>query len=155
MTRAPNHKKEVSVATVVIGLDSGDSSTRAVQFALERHKSEDFALVLVHIINWSPFSFNTPEENDSRHARRQAEIAAADEQIIDPMQVLVKEAGMTAESVVRHGNPSESLVAVATEHEACHIIIGRAGDSGLRAHVFGSVVSRLVQHAPVPVTVVP
>ncbi len=143
------------MATVVIGVDDSPASRRAVEFAIERYKVESFALVLVHIINWSPFSFNTPEENEHRHARREAELEAAFEQVITPMKLLAEGAGMAPTIVVRHGNPADGLIGVSREQQADHIIVGRAGERGLREHVFGSVASRLVQHAPVPVTVVP
>lgn len=144
------------MSTIVIGVDNGEASTRAVQFALDRTQGlNDLDLLLVHVIHWSPYSFNTPTENEERHGRREGEIAAAREQVIDPMLAIVTEAGRAAETVITHGNPSEAMIDIATEHEGIHIILGRTGDSGLREQVFGSVASRIVQHSPVPVTVVP
>lgn len=143
------------MATVLIGVDNSDSSTRAVEFALERASAENLQIVVAHVIHWSPFSFNTPTENEERHGRKNAEIEAAQEQVIAPMVAIVEAAGAKATTQVRHGNPSETLVDIAAEVGANHIVVGRTGDSGLREAIFGSVVMKLVHTSPLPVTVVP
>ncbi len=143
------------MAIVLIGVDNSEASTRAVEFALERANAEDLQLVVAHVINWSPFSFNTPTENEERSARRSSEIAAAEEQVIAPMVAVVEAAGRTSKTEIRHGNPSETLIDIAEDLGASHIIVGRTGDSGLREAIFGSVVMRLVHTSPFPVTVVP
>lgn len=143
------------MAIVLIGVDNSDASTRAVEFALDRAAAEDLQFVIAHVINWSPFSFNTPTENEERHGRKEAETTAAHDQVIAPMVSLVEAAGRTATAEIRHGNPSETLIDLAQEAGATHIIVGRTGDSGLREAIFGSVVMRLVHSSPLPVTVVP
>ncbi|GAB95708.1 nucleotide-binding universal stress UspA family protein [Kineosphaera limosa] len=140
---------------VIVGVDRGDASTRALRFAVDVARAEDLSLILAYVINWSPFSFSTPSDNEQRHARREQELVTAREQIIEPMTKIVEEAGLSAQTEVQHGHPSETLVDLAYKHDASHIIVGRTGDSGLRGTVFGSTASRLVQHSPVPVTVVP
>jgi len=44
---------------------------------------------------------------------------------------------------------------LAAEHGAIQIVVGKIGASGLKSLIFGSVTSKLVQLASVPVTVVP
>ena len=141
--------------TVVIGVDNSAASTRAVEFALRRATREDLTLVLAHVINWSAFSFNTPTENEQRHIRRQEEIKAAEAQVVRPMREMVEKAGVPVTTEIRHGHPAESIIDLAEEKGAEHIIVGRTGDSGIREQLFGSVALRLIHTAPVPVTVVP
>jgi nucleotide-binding universal stress UspA family protein len=141
--------------TVVVGVDNSDVSTRAVEFAVERARRNEWKVVLVHVIPWTPYSFTTPSENDHRHRERQREIDAATEQILAPMSEIAEKGGVPHEALVHHGKPSETILDIAEEHSAVHIIVGRTGDSGLREAIFGSVASRLVQHAKIPVTVVP
>lgn len=109
----------------------------------------------MHVIPWSPFSFQAPAENDRRHSECEEEIDAARAQIVTPMVELTAKTAVPVDTVIRHGNPSDELIDLATAHEAGHLYVGRTGDSGLRVSFFGSVASRLVQHAPIPVTVVP
>ena len=141
--------------TVLVGVDRSDSSTRAVRLALQWAKASDQGLLIVHVIPWSPFSFQTPSENEYRHAQRESEIAAAEEQVIAPMTKLAEGSEVPLATLVRHGSPSDELIELAESHDATHLLVGRTGDSGLRVSVFGSVASRLVQHAPIAVTVVP
>ncbi|MBM6404442.1 universal stress protein [Phycicoccus sp. CSK15P-2] len=141
--------------TVVVGVDNSDVSTRAVEFAVERAQKNDWKVVLVHVVPWSPYSFTTPSENEHRHRERESEISAAQEQILVPMAAIAEEAGVSHEALVKHGKPSDTMSDIADEVGAVHLIVGRTGDGGLREAVFGSVASRLVQQAKIPVTVVP
>ncbi|MEO5608324.1 MAG: universal stress protein [Ornithinibacter sp.] len=141
--------------TIVVGVDNSETSTRAVEFAVARAQVNQWKIVLAHVIPWSPFSFQTPNENEHRSREKKREIAAANEQILDPMAAIAEKGGVAFEKVVRHGKPSETLLELCDEVKAVHVIVGRTGDSGLREAVFGSVASRLAQHANVPVTVVP
>lgn len=141
--------------TVVVGVDNSDASTRAVEFAVDRAKRNSWKVVLVHVIPWTPYSFQTPAENEHRHREKAREIEAATEQVLVPMAAIAESGGVPHTEMVRHGKPSETISDIAADTSAVHIIVGRTGDSGLREAVFGSVASRLVQHAHVPVTVVP
>ena len=57
--------------------------------------------------------------------------------------------------VASRGHPFEVLSELAADGGHDAIIVGRTGESNLKTVIFGSTASRLVQHAPVPVVVVP
>ncbi|PID96768.1 MAG: universal stress protein [Actinomycetales bacterium] len=141
--------------SVLVGVDNSDVSTRAVEFAIARAKSNQWKVVLTHVIPWSPFSFTTPSENEHRHQAKEAELVAARDQIMAPMEAIAEQAGVPFESVIRHGQPADTILDIAEEHDVVHIVVGRTGDSGFRTAIFGSVASRLAHGANVPVTVVP
>lgn len=141
--------------TVLVGVDQGEASTRAVEFATDRALRNGWKVLLVHVINWSPYTVMSNEDNAERHTRRQEEISFAQDHVIAPMLAIVEAAGVPVETVIRHGRPSDTILDLAATHDVVHIIVGRLGDAGLREAIFGSVASRLVQHADVPVTVVP
>ncbi len=143
------------MSEVLVGVDGSEHSRRAVEFALARTQERSGSMVLVHVIPWSPFSFNTPTENEHRHAQKAAEIAAANEQVIDPLAALVREAGVPVEIVVTHGDPVDMIIKITADRKSDHIVLGRTGDSRVRQAIFGSTPGHLVQEAPVPVTVVP
>jgi nucleotide-binding universal stress UspA family protein len=63
--------------------------------------------------------------------------------------------GLNVRGLVRHGHVADTLNTLAKENGVTNIIVGRQGTSMLKAHVFGSVGSRLVQIADCAVTVVP
>jgi nucleotide-binding universal stress UspA family protein len=111
--------------------------------------------VAAYVIEWSPYTFNTPEENEQRHKRREEEIERARTQVLDPLVATLRSSGLEVEGVVRHGHAAQVLSDLAVEHGAAQIFIGRRGISKIAALLFGSVAGSLVQVSPVPVTVVP
>lgn len=140
---------------LMVGVDGSDCCHRAVEFAASRAKASGTRLVVAFVIEWSPYTFNTPEENEVRHKRREEEIERARTKVLNPLLEKLRAEGIEAEGVVRHGHAAEVLIALAKEYDAIQIIIGRLGQSKLRSLLFGSVAGSLVQIAPVPVTVVP
>lgn len=139
----------------LVGIDNSDCSRRALEFARQRAQIMKARLVVAFVIEWSPYTFNTPEENEQRHQRREEEISIATSSVLAPTLQALKDAGIETEGVVRHGNVADVLGSIATEHDATQIVVGRIGSSGLKSLIFGSVTSKLVQVAKVPVTVVP
>lgn len=140
---------------VLVGVDRSEASRRAVEFAAERARLLGRDLLLVHVIPWSPFSFTTPTENEHRHTQREIEITAATEQVIEPLGQVIIDAGVKVRTLVRHGDPVDTIIELASREQCDQIVLGRTGDSSVRQKIFGSYPAQLVQEAPVPVTVVP
>jgi nucleotide-binding universal stress UspA family protein len=140
---------------LLVGTDCSDCSQRAVDYAANWAKLADSHLFVVHVIQWSPYTFNTPQENEERHKRREDELDRARSQILNPILEDLLGKGVDAEGVVRHGHPAETLSSLAEELNATNIIIGRKGQSRIKTKLFGSVASTLVQISAQPVTVVP
>ena len=139
----------------LVGVDCSTCGSRALEYAADRAAGNQATLLIAHVIEWSPFSFSTPQENEERHKRREEEIHRAQSEIIDPILDELNEKGVQAEGVVRHGHVAETLISIARENDATNIMIGRHGSSKLEARLFGSVANTLVQIADRPVTVVP
>ncbi|MDJ0947285.1 MAG: universal stress protein [Alphaproteobacteria bacterium] len=140
---------------MLVGIDGSEGGRRAADFAAERAKAGKARLVVAYVIEWSPYTFNTPEENEMRHKRREEEIERATSEVLDPQVAELKKTGLQVEGMVRHGHAAEVLSSLAKETGACQIFIGRKGLSKLQMMLFGSVAGSLVQISPVPVTVVP
>jgi len=139
----------------LVGIDCSECSTRALEYAARLAEKSKLQLIVVHVIDWSPFTFNTPKENEVRHQRREAELERAHEEIVDPVVSKLRDQGIYARGVIRHGHPAETISYVAREFGATNIIIGKTGSSRLKTQIFGSVANTLVQISEVPVTVVP
>jgi nucleotide-binding universal stress UspA family protein len=139
----------------LVGIDCSECSTRALEYAARLAEKSKLQLIVVHVIDWSPFTFNTPKENEVRHQRREAELERAHEEIVDPVVSKLRDQGIYARGVIRHGHPAETISSVAREFGATNIIIGKTGSSRLKTQIFGSVANTLVQISEVPVTVVP
>jgi len=142
-------------AKIVIGLDGTDTGERALAFAKDLAARMDACeLIAIYVIEWSPFTFQTAEENAQRHKRREEEIALATSRIVDPAIAALTDAGFKATGLVRHGDVAETLNRLTVENGASQIIVGRGSSDGFAKRVFGSSTQSLVMHADVPVTVV-
>jgi len=139
----------------VVGYDGSVSSRRALEFATDRARAQGGTIVLVHVLEWSPYSFLTPGELEERHKRRREEMARAEEAIMTTVVAELKDAGVPVETMGRYGNIAELLGKIAKDINAVQIVIGRDGQSAIGARVFGSVAGALVQTSPVPCTIVP
>ncbi len=140
---------------IVIGLDGTDTGERALTFAKDlASKIGDCELVAIYVIEWSPFTFQTAEENAQRHKRREEEIALATSRVVQPAVTQLEKDGFKATGMVRHGDVAETLNRMTVELGAVQIIVGRASSDGFAKRIFGSSTQNLVMHADVPVTVV-
>ena len=138
----------------VVAHDGDDDSV--LDFAIERAKKVGAAVHIVHILEWSPYSFLTPEEIEERHARRTGELARAKEAIITPAVDRAKSAGVDAVTTdLRYGSVPELVAEIAKDKAATLLFVGRSGGSAISARVFGSVPIALAQISAVPVVVVP
>ena len=141
--------------TLIVGLDGGPSGERALAHAKRiARMATEAELVLVTVIEWSPFRFQSAEENEQRHKRREEELGIAREKILDPAVKAATGEGFAARGIARHGKVAELLNRVALEEHADQIVVARASTDGMLARVFGSATANLVMGASVPVTVV-
>ena len=138
----------------VVGYDGADAANRAVEYASDRAKKSGARVHLVNVLEWSPYSFHTPEELAERHKRREEEISRANS-AVEPIAEELKKDGVNATSEVRHGNAGELLCEIAKDLGAAQIVIGRTGDSTLTQRLLGGLAFTLAHAAPVPVTIVP
>ena len=141
--------------TLVIGLDGHGSGERALAYG--RRLAEligDCELLVAYIVEWSPYSFQTPEENAERHKRREEEISTAMSRVVDPAVKGLSDAGVKARGIVRHGDVAGALNTISEEEKADQIIVSRSSEGGFAKRFFGSSTSNLVMSASVPVTVV-
>ncbi len=140
---------------LIIGLDGHSSGDRALSFGEKlANLIGDCELVIVYVIEWSPFSFQTPEENAERHKRRDEEITMATGRIIAPALEKLSASGIKGSGIVRHGDVSQTIIDIAEEEKADQIIVARTSEGGFANRIFGSSTSNLVMGANVPVTVV-
>lgn len=146
----------MSQTTLIVGLDGSDAGKRVLDFAKTRAKLiGNCQIVLVYVIEWSPFSFQTAEENEKRHVRREEELVLARERILTPALEAAESEGLTVEGIVLHGDVADILESLAKKHDASQIIVGRVGQRGLKERLFGGVTGRLVAASSVPITIIP
>lgn len=139
----------------VVGYDGSAASRRALDFAVDRAVAQGGSIVIAHVLEWSPYSFLTPNEVEERHARRKEELARAESQLMDPIVEEYSGKGAEVEGTIKYGKIVDVLCDIASDSGATQVFVGRDGESSLSSRVFGSVASSLAQSAPVPCTIVP
>jgi nucleotide-binding universal stress UspA family protein len=140
---------------LVVGLDGHETGERALAYAQNlAGLIGDCEILVAYIIEWSPYSFQTAEENAQRHKRREEEISTAKERIINPAIKKLSDAGLKTQGVVRHGDVATALNDISKENGAQQIVVARSSEGGFTKRIFGSATSNLVMSASVPVTVV-
>lgn len=139
----------------VVAYEGGTDDSNVLSHAIAQAKKVGATLHIVHILEWSPYRFLTPEELEERHVRRKKELDRAKLAIIDPAVAVATQAGVNAVGELRYGNVVDLIVKIATESRASTIFVGRSGSQSVAARIFGSVPMGLAQVAPVPTVIVP
>ncbi len=139
----------------VVGVDGSEGSVRAVQYAVDQASKINAVVKIIHVLEWSPYTFLTNEELAERHKRRKEELERAKTAIIDLVVTKINEQGVSIEGEVRYGHVAEQMQHYCEEIGASHMYIGRHGGGAISTRIFGSVPSALVQISNIPITVVP
>lgn len=71
--------------TFIVGIDGSDCARRAAEFAARRARTAGARVVLLGVVEWSRYSFYTPEELETRARDRSAEIARVSTQVLGPL----------------------------------------------------------------------
>lgn len=134
---------------------AGVACSRAAVFVAERARAERGPSSSLTSCRGRRSAPPRIEDNERRHPTREAELARGKRDIAAPAAEAIRAVGVDVRTVVRHGHPAQTLCDLAEEHGVTQLVVGRTGETRLRAALFGSVPSSLVQISPVPVTVVP
>lgn len=141
--------------TFVVAFDGSPAGRRAASFAADQAKAAGAKLLVVHVLEWSPYSFLTPDEIAERHARRAEELARAESAILAPLAKELATSGVPVETSIKYGHVADTICDIAKSVDAAQIFIGRTGTAGVVNRLFGSVAGTLAQQAPAPCTIVP
>ncbi len=134
---------------LVVGFDASPPAIRAARLAVELARGGRARLWLVFAQQIDPRLAEPRTEEMVSTPVRAARKA---------MESLIREArnaGVEAEAIVREGDPAGAILAAAREFNAGMILVGTRGLGAAARVLLGSVSSRLVAEASVPVTVVP
>jgi nucleotide-binding universal stress UspA family protein len=145
--------------TILAAADGSASADRAVCFAAALAKSCQVKLVLVSVA-----------EPNLRMARDSGLKAMLETEAITVGEFLENESrmaltdlksraekiyGSSIGMIARVGEPADTIIALAAEHDDPVIVVGRRGRGQLAGLLLGSVSQKLVTHAPCAVLVVP
>ena len=101
----------------VVAYESDDDAG-LLAYAIDRATKDGATLKIVHILEWSPYKFLTPQEIEERHTRRKQEMLRAQEIIIDPAVEKARKAGIEATGELRYGTVVEQIADIAARSSA-------------------------------------
>jgi len=134
--------------TIVVGVDFSARSATAARWAIEHAGKLGAEVLLVHVVHdpgAAPGSYQT--------ALPSGLVRSMEDAATEMMAAFVADLAPVRTRVVV-GLPVTRLIEVAVAEEASMLVVGNQGRSALARLVLGSKATRLVQLAPMPVTVV-
>ena len=133
---------------IVVAVDFEKASLKALEVAKELGRAMGAEVVIAHVYQVPMFTY--PGLEPALLPTFNAEISTAAKRAVEELSAL--HGGLRA--MLREGDPSTELLAVANELKAKMLVMGTHGRSGI-AHLFlGSVAERVMRHSTIPVLTV-
>jgi nucleotide-binding universal stress UspA family protein len=133
---------------LVVAVDGSDGAARAVRLVADLAPRLGAEVLVVHALGLlTQAADGAPMPAQTHRSEAQAML----EQWADPLA----EAGVDFRCEVVDGNPVDSVLRAASDADAAMIVVGKRADVGLPGLQLGSTSAQLVQHAHLPVIVVP
>ncbi|MGE0878217.1 MAG: universal stress protein, partial [Acidimicrobiia bacterium] len=136
---------------IVVGIDGSESSTAALQWALDEAQVRSATVKAVRV-------WRMPYVGDFAGPAVAAvdpnELADANRELLDSVvdAALATRSDITVERVVRDGNPAAELADEAADADL--LVVGSRGRGGFAELMLGSVSHQVAAHAPCPVAIV-
>lgn len=128
---------------LVVPIDFSASSTRAALAVTQLPPEAVGTVVLVHVVDPSVSA------EQFELAKQGAEFQLAS------LCTMLTEAGMTAQCVVRKGEPTKTILAELKAQGATGVVTGTRGHTGFQEAVLGSTSMALIRQGSCPVMIVP
>jgi nucleotide-binding universal stress UspA family protein len=129
-------------SSIVVGTDGSDTATQAVREAVDMAAALGARLELVSA--YAP----VPEQ------RLRSERRDAPEDVLAQAADIAREAGVSATTHARQGDPADAILDVAEELGADLLVVGNKGMTGAKRFLLGSVPNKVSHHSPCSVLIV-
>jgi nucleotide-binding universal stress UspA family protein len=134
---------------ILVPIDGSANSLRALKFAAERFRElRHVQLLLLNVQPRMPPSRHVRPAMIKEHQQRMSEEA------LEPARALAGRLGVMFDCYARVGNAAEVIASFATRTRCAEIIMGTRGLGRVRGLMLGSVTTKVIHLASVPVTLV-
>ncbi len=137
---------------ILLPVDGSPAALYAVRHALQLVQQGLQASFVLANVQPSANLYEVMTAHDPDVIREVRGAAGAD--LLAPAEALLQAAGVEFESEVAGGEPEHLIVEIAERYGCDAIVMGARGMGDWQAALLGSVSQDVVQHSPVPVTVV-
>lgn len=137
---------------VLVPLDGSPLADAALVNALDTFDCRTTVLNVVTPLDESMSEGGVLDPNETRRARARERADA----VIDDAKRRAAKADRSVETVVKTGDPAETILAYVEDHDVDHVVMGSHGGerNELARRLLGTVATAVVSEAPVSVTVV-
>ena len=140
--------------TYLTAIELSSISPKVVEYAAQMATQSDSRLVILHVVELAPI--RDPESDIVTHSMSMEsqdlkDIKSQLEQVATPL----RDNGLDVETVVRVGIPADEIMKQAKAIDAIMVILGSHGHGVILQAILGSVVTEVLHHSDIPVTVVP
>jgi nucleotide-binding universal stress UspA family protein len=136
---------------ILVPVDGSPASLRAVDFAIKMaSQTAGTSLVLLNVQNISAMALaGAAMAGDLQEAASQA-AASAIAGAVEKSEA----AGAVFKTLVRNGQAAEMIAQVAREEDIQHIVMGTRGLGSIQGLLLGSVATKVIHLADVPITLI-
>lgn len=134
--------------TIVVGIDASPTSDVALAWAVDEAERSRRRLLIVTVWHWTEGAVGSPMSlvgHEDPHT--------SGRQLLSRALKHVEGREVQADTTLAEGGPAAQLVAIAKG--AAMLVVGRHGRGRVRHSIMGSVSKSCLEHAHVPVVVVP
>ncbi|MDQ3250267.1 MAG: universal stress protein [Chloroflexota bacterium] len=139
------------IQKILLPTDGSEHAEKTVQYAIDLAKLAGAQVVVM-------YAYSTPVTPRRRGSialeAMKASLEEEAKEIVGEVAALVQAAGLRVSALAVQGPPAEAILRAVAEEQPDLIVMGSRGGGGLPGLRLGSVVDRVVCHAPVPVLVV-
>jgi nucleotide-binding universal stress UspA family protein len=138
---------QMSTKNILVPVDGSPNSLRALKYAAERFRDSPHAhLLLLNVQPALPASRHVPRSMIKDHQQRMSEEA------LIPARACAERLGVTFDCYLRVGDPAEVIAKFAQRTHCREIVMGTRGLGRVRGLLLGSVTTKVIHLAAVPVT---
>jgi nucleotide-binding universal stress UspA family protein len=134
--------------TLLVGFDDSQPSKAALAEAANWIRRHGGDMILVHAVYFDTEEFGIAPTQMEKRLKHGEQIC------VETKEMIAREFGIEAKSVLCEGEPPEVLVNMAREKKADLIVLGTFGRRGINRLLMGSVTSHVIVNSPVDVLVV-
>ena len=135
---------------VLVPLTDSEHAWSALEHVLEILLDAD--ITVLHVID--PAGAGYGQRTDDQSSEEPTTADTQVEKLFETATERADEYGVTIDTTIEEGQPAQTIVEFAEEHDVDQIVIGTQSRSGVSRVLLGSVAETVAQQSPVSVTIV-
>ena len=138
---------------ILCPVDFSDTSLDALAYAMSMAREAEAHLTVLHVMTYGPIE--APDMYETIISDERVSLAEyrrrSEDRVRERLNELVREAGVSVETLISRGRPSHDVLRIAKEQESDLVVMGVQGRGAADLMFFGSTTHHVVREAACPV----